>query len=217
MRNLLAGNKYLEHVGDLEVTNENTGQRIVINFKEGNMWGSDSSRNQVAGKVYDDKGKVVTECKGRWSDSFAIQKDKENYQVLWEAEEMPDSAEDYYGFTKFAMSLNEITKDIEPYLPPTDSRYRPDQRAFEEGKVQEAEDLKQKVENAQRERRKNGTTYEPLWFHKEQDDPEWKYGGKDGLTYFKARAKAAGDDKAAEKEDGKDLPGGKDAWKSCPA
>ncbi len=38
MRNLLAGNKYLEHVGELTVTNESTGQRAVIEFKEGTMW-----------------------------------------------------------------------------------------------------------------------------------------------------------------------------------
>ncbi len=194
MRNLLAGNKYLEHVGELTVTNENTGARIAIDFKEGNMWGSNSSRNQVAAVVYDEHGKKVAECKGRWHETFALQRDKENYQVLWEAEEWPAQAEDYYGFTYFAMGLNELTSDMEPFLPPTDSRFRPDQRAFEEGKVDEAEELKAAVENAQRERRKKreqaGESYEPLWFHKESDDVEWQYGGKSLGEYFKKRSEA---------------------------
>lgn len=213
MRNLLAGNKYLEHVGELTVTNENTGQRLVIEFKEGNMWGSISSRNNVMGSVYDAKGSKVTSLRGRWSDNLAIQKDKENYQILWEAAEMPNNAEDYYGFTYFAMSLNEITDDIKPYLPPTDSRLRPDQRAMEEGKVDEAEELKQKLEGAQRQRRKEGKSYSPRWFHKEDGEPEWKYGAQDGTTYFKSRAKAAGDDKAVEKESGKAID---NAWGDIP-
>ncbi|CEH14171.1 Oxysterol-binding protein [Ceraceosorus bombacis] len=215
MRNLLAGNKYLEHVGELTVTNENTGQRLVLEFKEGNMWGSNSSRNLVHGEVFDEKGKSVSSLRGKWSDNLAIQKDKENYQLLWEAAEMPPDAEKYYGFTYFALSLNEITKDVKPYLPPTDSRFRPDQRAFEEGKVDEAEELKQKVEQAQRERRKAGKSYEPRWFHKEDDDPEWKYGSKDGKTYFKSRAKAAGDS-SADKEEGKPAGDGKNVWSDCP-
>lgn len=34
----------------------------------------------------------------------------------------------YYGFSTFAMELNELTPDMKPLLPPTDSRLRPDQR-----------------------------------------------------------------------------------------
>ena len=204
MRNLLAGNKYLEHVGELTVTNENTGARIVIDFKEGNMWGGSSSRNAVSGVVYDENGKKQLECKGRWSETFAIQKDKENYQVLWEANEWPQRAEDYYGFTYFAMGLNELTDDMKPFLPPTDSRFRPDQRAFEEGKVDEAESKKQEVETAQRERRKkreaSGGKHEPTWFHKESDDVEWQYGSKQFGEYFKKRSEAteAGPKKAKQ-------------------
>ncbi|TKY85085.1 hypothetical protein EX895_006165 [Sporisorium graminicola] len=194
MRNLLAGNKYLEHVGELTVTNESTGQRAVIEFKEGTMWGGSNSRNNVEGKVYDANDSTVTTVKGKWSDNLSRQKDKENYQLLWEAHEMPPYAEDYYGFTYFAMSLNEITDDIKDVLAPTDSRLRPDQRAFEEGDVDKAEHLKQKLEEAQRGRRKkleaDGEKYTPRWFHKTDDAPHWQYGASDGSDYFKLRKKA---------------------------
>lgn len=221
MRNLLAGNKYLEHVGELTVTNEESGQRAVIEFKEGNMWGSSSSRNQVSGTIYDEKGKKVTTLKGKWSDNLALVKDDDNYQQLWEANEMPDNAEKYYGFTYFAMSLNEMTKDIEGKLPPTDSRLRPDQRAFEEGDVDKAEELKAKLEGQQRERRQNGKAPKPRWFHEEKGEtPSWKYGADDGTTYFKARAKVYGDDEKMQKEEGKEPQSGKsgsaEAWEKTP-
>lgn len=218
MRNLLAGNKYLEHVGELTVTNEDTGQRAVVEFKEGNMWGSSSSRNQVLGSVYDEQGKKVTGLKGKWSDNLARQKDAENYQILWEANEMPAEAEKYYGFTYFAMSLNEITKDIEGKLPHTDTRLRPDQRAFEEGDVDRAEELKQKLEGLQRERRKSGKAGEPRWFHKEKGEtPEWKYGGEDGSSYFKTRAKVFNEPEKAKKESGKEPDKtGPEAWGDLP-
>ncbi|KAK0525818.1 Oxysterol-binding protein 3 [Tilletia horrida] len=195
MRNLLAGNKYLEHVGELEVVNENTGQRATVDFKEGNMWGGSASRNVVAGSVFDEDGSEVTGFRGRWSENLARQLSKDNYQVLWEASDMPPQAEDYYGFTYFAVTLNEITPDIKPYLPPTDSRLRPDQRAMENGDIDAAEDLKQKLEQAQRSRRKaaaegRGPAPQPRWFHKSKEGVEWKYGGPKGDQYFKVRPEA---------------------------
>lgn len=213
MRNLLAGNKYLEHVGELTVTNANTGAKAVIEFKEGGMFGGSGSRNGVAGQVYDDSGKKVTSLKGKWSDDFS-REDGDKSQKLWEAVEMPPKAEDYYGFTYFAMSLNEITDDVKPYLPPTDTRFRPDQRAFEEGKVDQAEELKQTLETKQRERRKemesSGDQFKPRWFHKEDgEDPEWVYGGESG-EYFKKRKDAA--DENGGKKEAKD----KETWEGVP-
>ena len=41
---------------------------------------------------------------------------------------MPEDYIMYYGFTRFAMELNELDQDMIKYLPPTDTRFRPDQR-----------------------------------------------------------------------------------------
>lgn len=41
---------------------------------------------------------------------------------------MPDDYELYYGFTRFAIELNELNKDEGKFLPITDTRFRPDQR-----------------------------------------------------------------------------------------
>ena len=41
---------------------------------------------------------------------------------------VPENSKRYYGFTRFAIELNEIDDDLRQQLPPTDTRFRPDQR-----------------------------------------------------------------------------------------
>ncbi|KAJ3609071.1 hypothetical protein NHX12_023598 [Muraenolepis orangiensis] len=41
---------------------------------------------------------------------------------------MPLDHEQYYGFTKFTVELNELDPALKALLPPTDTRFRPDQR-----------------------------------------------------------------------------------------
>lgn len=200
MRNLLAGNKYLEHVGEMTVTELKSNLRLVIQFKESSMFGGASSRNHVVGTMYDANGSEIATFKGKWDEQFARQIDKEHLQVLWEAAPMPPNSTKYYGFTNFAMSLNEVTPDVQNILPPTDSRLRPDQRALEDGDVESAENLKAQLEGRQRERRKAledaGGTYTPQWFHlnpkKGEHDPEYIYGGATSDSdYFQKRKAVA--------------------------
>lgn len=41
---------------------------------------------------------------------------------------MPENYELYYGFTRFAIELNELDPEMAKHLPKTDTRFRPDQR-----------------------------------------------------------------------------------------
>lgn len=41
---------------------------------------------------------------------------------------MPTDYELYYGFTRFAVELNELCPELKDVLPRTDARFRPDQR-----------------------------------------------------------------------------------------
>lgn len=47
---------------------------------------------------------------------------------LFLSDPMPKGYEQYYGFTQFALELNEIDPLCKSFLPPTDTRFRPDQR-----------------------------------------------------------------------------------------
>jgi hypothetical protein len=44
---------------------------------------------------------------------------------------LPENSKQYYGFTRFAIELNELDDELRKQLPPTDTRFRPDQRFVE--------------------------------------------------------------------------------------
>ncbi|KAK4701955.1 oxysterol-binding protein-related protein 3/6/7, partial [Phenoliferia sp. Uapishka_3] len=185
-RNLVAGTKYLEVVGDLVVTNESTGAKSVVNFKEGSTWGGASTRNKIEGKVFDPNGTPHTELVGRWDEHVDKKEGRDSYQRLWRIGEFPPHAEKYYGFSKFAVQLNETTAIEEGNIPASDSRLRPDQLALEAGDVDLAEETKKRVEEKQRMKRKDAEhPLEPKFFV--QDGEGWKFGG----DYFKLREQHA--------------------------
>ncbi|GAA6043860.1 hypothetical protein JCM8097_001192 [Rhodosporidiobolus ruineniae] len=188
VRNLVVGTKYLEIVGDLVVTSSSSSAQAVISFKEGSTWGGTASRNKIEGRIVDDQGRTAVELVGRWDDAVDKKEGKNNFTRLWQIGESPPNPERYYGFSRFAVTLNELTSIEEGQLAPSDSRLRPDQRAFEHGDVDEAERLKALVEEKQRARRKEGKAAEPRWFAKEGE--KWQYGG----DYFDVRAKKAFED-----------------------
>ncbi|GEM12824.1 oxysterol-binding protein, partial [Rhodotorula toruloides] len=190
VRNLVAGTKYLEVVGDLVVTTDSSSAQATISFKEGSSWGGSSTRNKIDGKVVDADGKLAVELVGRWDDAVDKKEGKNNFTRLWQIADFPPNPERYYGFSSFAVTLNETTPLEEGLVAPTDSRLRPDQLAFERGEVDEAERLKAQVEEKQRAKRKEGKVGEPRWFSKAASGEGWEYTGK----YFEAREKKAFED-----------------------
>lgn len=134
---------------------------------------------QVVGAVFDEGGKTVHRLFGKWSESLYCGVPP-SARCIWRAGNLPSSHELYYGFTRFAIELNELGPDAH-LLPPTDTRFRPDQRALEEGDLNTAETLKLQLESAQRDRRKRReelcVVYEPRWFSNQKDDT-WEYNGK---------------------------------------
>lgn len=77
--------------------------------------------------------------------------------LLWTVDPRPENSANFYSFTTFAMSLNEI----EPYMSKpnsiceTDSRLRPDIRRLENGDLEGAIGEKKRLEEKQREMRKS--------------------------------------------------------------
>ena len=88
--------------------------------------------------------------------------------LAWRFGGLARDAARQYGFTPFAIALNELTPEGTRNLPPTDSRFRPDMRALENGDSEEASRAKARVEDRNRAlalaRRKKGETYAPAWF-----------------------------------------------------
>jgi len=108
---------------------------------------------------------------------------------------MPEEYTKYYGFTRFAIELNEISPGLKEKLPNTDTRCRPDQRLLEEGQLSESETLKLSLEQKQRERRKQleeqGIPHTPTWFKKSKNNSrqgteQWEFSG----GYWESRKNA---------------------------
>ena len=86
-------------------------------------------------------------------------------RCIWRQSALPIDSDKYYGFTRFALELNEILEIHRDSLPHTDrlhflfsgyyydikfSRRRTDQRCLENGDLAKAEEEKKRIEELQR-------------------------------------------------------------------
>ena len=71
---------------------------------------------------------------GKWNDCIWLEDLKTgDKSKVWEAVPRPENSEWKHHFTHFAMQSNHLTDRLAAKLPRTDSRFRPDQRALENG------------------------------------------------------------------------------------
>ena len=172
LRNIIAGEKYMEPVGSMTVTNETSGEKAVISFKSGGMF-SGRSEEVIATILGTDGSHTNLGLMGKWTLSLAVT-DHDTVRLsgnpIWTAGNLTPDAFKSYGFTSFATTLNEVTSLEDGKMAPTDSRLRPDQRAVEDGDLDKAEMLKTRLEEAQRHRRRVRQTeereWQPQWFDK---------------------------------------------------
>lgn len=94
----------------------------------------------------------------------------------------------------FTLQLNHLPASLKPCLPPTDSRFRPDQRALENGDLKLASEQKNLLEVKQRQTRKRrettGEKHQCVYFDYAKcdfdDQQYWQYTG----LYFEQDRKA---------------------------
>ena len=92
--------------------------------------------------------------------------------MLWVKLPYPEQWEYMYGMTKFTLQMNYFPKRLRNEIPPTDTRWRPDQRALENGDMKLAGFEKNRLEEKQREVRKYREALE-IGYHAVYFD-EWK-------------------------------------------
>lgn len=68
-------------------------------------------------------------------------------ETIWTAPELPENSHLMYNMNSYSLQMNLLTDGLRDKLPPTDSRFRQDLRAWEEGRVKDAGDFKDKLEN----------------------------------------------------------------------
>lgn len=194
LRNIIAGEKYVEPVGTMTIVNEISGHKAVVSFKAKGMFSGRSE--EVEAQTIDSNGlELSIGLTGTWTNSLQLKEPgKVGRSTIWTAGPLVDNAAKHYGMTLFAVELNEITPIERGKLPPTDSRLRPDQHALEEGDHDTAEKLKNQLEEGQRARRREmeakGESWNPRWFSRIElgDEVVWKLKtGRDG--YWEERAR----------------------------
>ncbi|RLV93393.1 Oxysterol-binding protein 2 [Spathaspora sp. JA1] len=119
-----------------------------------------------------------TTTKTKSDDPFSGQK-----FLVWQVAPRPNVP---FNLTSFAITLNGIDDKLEPWLAPTDTRLRPDQRDMENGLYDRAADEKHRVEvkqrQARKEREEKNETYVPNWFVKKKHpvtgDIFWEFNGE---------------------------------------
>jgi hypothetical protein len=197
LRNVVMGEKYVEPVGTMTVANDTTGARATIEFRSKGMFGGRGE--DVVVETFGPNGRHAgVGLAGTWTGGLKMVEKGADEKEIWRPGKLVENAANTYGMTTFAASLNEITPLEKGKLPPTDCRLRPDQRLAEQGKLDEAEEWKVRLEEAQRRRRREmeerGEEWRPRWFAKvatAQDGEEvWRIkGGKEG--YWEERSKGA--------------------------
>ncbi|EHL00950.1 putative Oxysterol-binding protein like protein C2F12.05c [Glarea lozoyensis 74030] len=211
---IITGSPTVDNYGPMEVKNWTTGEVCVIDFKA-RGWKA-SSAYQISGRVNDADGKPRYSIGGRWNKKIYARltpgfeatpeepkAGQQNHRgsvsdptqafLVWEANARPEGIP--FNLTPFVVTLNDCNDKLKPWLPPTDTRLRPDQRAMEDGQYDLAATEKNRVEEKQRATRRRredaGEEFEPKWFHKAQDpttgEMYWQFNGK----YWEEREKAA--------------------------
>ena len=114
-------------------------------------------------------------------------------EQIWKKNAYPEEWAHMYGMTHNQLQFNYLPDQLIPYLAPTDTRFRPDQRALENGDFKLAETEKNRVEEKQRAVRKynesNQIEPEPHYFEKwsNPDDSSQTYYLYNGLYFEKDR------------------------------
>ena len=168
LHNYIVGAPYLWFSGEMVCTNQTTGDKAVLNFKP-KGWTSKSDY-VCEGFVYNAKGVAVYALDGLWNSHLTATHSETSKEVLLaKRKDEPDDISLQYYFSKFLINVNHLTKEMVPKIAPTDTRLRPDQRAYEYGDNELAAKEKTRLEENQRSRKVTGEekekkVWKPLWF-----------------------------------------------------
>ena len=167
IHNLIIGKLYIDLRGEAVVENlDNKEYASIKCYLKG--WKEDNY-GKFDGAVYDNKKIKKLEIFGKWCDKIFL-KDLEVNDTfpIWQRFPNPENWEENYCFTFSTIQLNYLTQELKKKLPPTDSRFRPDQRLVEEGDYIKSQQEKTRIEQKQRAKRKEmeekHLKHKPLYF-----------------------------------------------------
>lgn len=184
----------VDNGGDIDICENSGTLQVSLRFEKGGR----KHGGGVVGRVCDcASGTILKSISGNWWDSVLV-----DGTTVWTAAKRPERRDTggLFDMTTFAWTLNAPmeTAAQRAALPKTDSRLRPDVRALEHGDYKLAASEKDRLERAQRKRKKDeesgsdpNAQASPKWFTcapigDSDDVVEWRYRG----GYFDTKLKA---------------------------
>lgn len=203
VRNILAARRTVENYGDTVLLCESSGDVARIKFRPASASGGSSIFSSVGSSQKDKREPNEVTVTATWADDPSRQPHlilrgrwdsallDESSSVIWKATPPPDNCSEFFGFSSFARTLNDLSvytkissileesklgekliieksDDRKILIMPTDSRLRTDQRMLEENDLTRAESEKLRIEQIQRDRRitmqASGEIHQPRWF-----------------------------------------------------
>lgn len=190
---ILLGSPTVDNYGPMVVKNHTNGVKAELDFKARGWRGAGAYK--VDGTVVDEHGQTRYLVAGKWNERLSAKSPNGDKALdVWQANTRPSGVP--FNLTTFAMSLNYLDAGLVEWLPQTDTRLRPDQRAMEEGKYDFAATEKNRLEEKQRatrrKREREGVEPQARWFkssrHPVTGEQYWQFTG----DYWKQRAEAKG-------------------------
>ncbi|XP_055861522.1 oxysterol-binding protein 1-like isoform X2 [Biomphalaria glabrata] len=192
VNNIIVGKLWVDNHGEMDITNHTNGDKCHLKYSAYSYFSRENPR-KVTGVVTDVQGNAKWVLTGTWDQKMEaaqiIHAEESNkgkpvfetgpHKTMWKVRPPPPGSERIYFFNQLTIEMNEPEEGVAP----TDSRNRPDQRLMEEGQWDEANRVKVRLEEKQREVRKQREAeaekaraegldyppYKPTWFQKERD------------------------------------------------
>ena len=135
------------------------------------------------------KENIIYKIGGNWKKEIYItDKDNNNKEIIFTIPEFNfynNTCENYY-MPEYNYNFNFLNDNLKNFLPISDTRFRPDQREYENGNIEKAQEIKVKLENNQVKRQEiydnNQKEYKPNYFinkyNEDSSDFIYMYNGK---------------------------------------
>ncbi|CAF0711571.1 unnamed protein product [Brachionus calyciflorus] len=162
VRNIIVGKLWIDNVGEMDIINHKTKDVCHLKYFAYSYFSRDPPR-KVTAIITDSNNVARYVLNGTWTEQIEgapvlnpqvvtqqTQLNTGKSRVLWKRKIPPAYLEQMHNFTEFTVQLNEPEEGVAP----TDTRLRPDQRLMENGKWDEANEEKLRIEEKQRAARK---------------------------------------------------------------
>ena len=173
LKGILVNKLHYDYSGSVTITSpdypdyECTVEYISDNYEEG----------IVEGKITKGEDNVIYNIGGNWKKELYItDANEENKQVLFTVKEedfFKNSVEGYI-LPSYSCNFNHITDELKAVLPPSDTRFRPDQREYEIGSTEKSQEIKKTIEEMQQYKQelldKANKEYQPVYFSNEYNE-----------------------------------------------